>query len=33
MNIGGGVISVERWEEINGRWMLTEDRFEVLTQA
>jgi ketosteroid isomerase-like protein len=33
MNIGGGIISVERWEEIEGRWMLTEDRFEVLTQA
>ena len=30
MNIGGGVITHERWIEQDGSWMLAEDRFEVL---
>lgn len=33
MNIGGGFISLERWENRGGRWMLAEDRFEVLSSA
>ncbi|WP_137938279.1 nuclear transport factor 2 family protein [Chitinivorax sp. B] len=32
MNIGGGHISRERWVKQGGRWMLAEDRFEVLHQ-
>ena len=33
MNIGGGVITLERWEDHNGQWMLAEDRFEVLSMV
>lgn len=32
MNIGGGVITRERWVQIDGRWLLAEDQFEVRSQ-
>lgn len=33
MNIGGGIISLEHWEDRDGCWMLAEDRFEVLSST
>ncbi len=32
MNIGGGVITQERWVKVGSRWLLAEDSFEVLYQ-
>ena len=32
MNIGGGIITKERWVNIGSRWLLAEDSFEVLYQ-
>ncbi|TXN34974.1 hypothetical protein FVB32_10275 [Flagellimonas hymeniacidonis] len=32
MNIGRGIIYMEKWEKSNGRWLLTNDDFEMLEQ-
>ncbi len=32
MNVGRGVIYQEKWEKLNGKWVLTYDNFEVLEQ-
>ncbi|MTI30426.1 hypothetical protein [Xanthovirga aplysinae] len=32
MNVGRGVIYQEKWEKIDGKWLLTYDDFEVLEQ-
>ncbi|KZS42930.1 hypothetical protein AWE51_16390 [Aquimarina aggregata] len=32
MNIGEGKIYQEKWEQINGKWLLTYDEFQVLKQ-
>ncbi|WP_196888338.1 hypothetical protein [Aureivirga sp. CE67] len=32
MNIGEGIIFQEKWEKINGKWILTYDNFQVLEQ-
>ncbi len=33
MNVGRGVITLEKWEkQSNGQWLLTHDAFEVLEQ-
>ncbi|KAB1154239.1 hypothetical protein F7018_14800 [Tenacibaculum aiptasiae] len=32
MNIGEGKIYLEKWEKVNGEWLLTYDEFQVLKQ-
>jgi len=32
MNIGNGIIFQEKWEKIEGQWLLTYDNFQVLEQ-